>query len=91
MSDHFERDFLYTIEVYFISGENDGQSFCQIERFSFIGIVECLICVVHSKREFFNTIKWIYVARYLTVSLRGPVRTLRRGCHSRPSLMGWGG
>ena len=31
------------------------KKFCQIERFSFIGIVECLICVVYSKKEFFYT------------------------------------
>ena len=50
-----------------------------IERFSFIGIGECLFCVDHTKRVFFYTIKGINVARYLTVSIRGPMLTLRRG------------
>ena len=60
-------------------GENDGKSLCQIERFSFRGIVDCSICVVHSKREFVYTIMWINVARYLAVSLECPVRTFQRG------------
>ena len=37
--------------------------------------------------EFFYTITWINVARYLTVSLRGPVRTLRR--RRQPEFAGW--
>ena len=49
-------------------------------------ISECLICVVHSYRELFYTIKWINVAHYLTISLRDPVLTFKG---RSPAFYGW--
>ena len=41
--------------------------------------------------EFFYAITWINVARYLAVSLWGPVRTLRRGTSRETFIVPMGG
>ena len=57
MSIKFLSDFVYNADVDSFFSEINEENSCQIERFFLTGIVECSICVVHSKREFFCTIE----------------------------------